>query len=258
MNVLDSIPLWLFLILSVSFAAACLECGRYFGNKKRAASIGEPEAPLSAMVAAILGLLAFMMAFTFNVAVNRFDERRAAVLDEANAIGTTYLRADFLEEPDQSQVKKLLREYVKERIHGLATSNHESLMHSSVIVQKELWQVATKLARTKPSPVSALFVSSLNDMIDLHSKRVTLVLHTRVPLVVWLGLYSVALFSMLGVGYYCGMAGSKNRTESIILLFTFSIVLSLVTDLDRPAQGFIVTNQQPMVELNSSLSEDRP
>ncbi len=253
---IDGIPLWLFLIIAIVMSAVFLECGRIIGQRKRVNDPDEPEAPIGAMVGAILGLLAFMMAFTFNVAINRFDERRAAVLDEANAIGTTYLRADFLDQQDRDETKRILREYVKKRLGGLGQDDHDSIMKESASMQEQLWQIATRVAHEKPTPISASFVTTLNEMIDLHSKRVTLVLHTRVPTVVWLSLFAVSLFSMMGVGFYCGLAGSKNRTESIILLSTFSIVLLLVADLDRPAEGFLKTNQQPMIDLYASISSD--
>lgn len=113
MQVLDQIPLWMFFILTIFLAMLCVEGGFSLGRRNAA---NEQEAVVSFMVGSMLSLLAFMLAFTFGLAATRFDERRALVVEESNAIGTTYLRTDFIEEPLRTNVRNLLREYVDIRV----------------------------------------------------------------------------------------------------------------------------------------------
>ena len=103
MHPFDSLPLWAFFTTVLLLSLLWTECGYRVGTHRRKKDPKEPDAPLGTVVASILGLLAFMLGFTFNVAINRFDDRREAVLDEANAIGTTYLRADFFDSPAKEQ-----------------------------------------------------------------------------------------------------------------------------------------------------------
>ncbi|MBC8000600.1 MAG: hypothetical protein IAF58_21810, partial [Leptolyngbya sp.] len=126
METIDYTPLWVFFIAVVLTALACTEGGYRLGDWRRKKLKHESDAPLATVVASTLGLLAFMLGFTFNVALSRFDERRIAVLDDANDIGTTYLRADFLEQPQREQIKKLLREYVQVRVNGIATGTESN------------------------------------------------------------------------------------------------------------------------------------
>jgi hypothetical protein len=206
------------------------------------------------MVSSTLALLAFILAFTFNIAVNRFDDRRVAVLDEANAIGTTYLRAEFFEEPARERIKKLLREYVRVRVNGISDSDTSAqVVSQSESIQDKLWLEASVLARQHTNPICGLFISSLNEVIDLHAKRVTLSLHTRVPAPVWFTLLAVSGLAMVGLGYYCGLVGTRSWTEAGILIATFGVVMWLVADLDRPSAGLVRVDEQPMIELNKKL-----
>jgi hypothetical protein len=251
----DSLPLWALFGAVFFISLACAEGGYRLGEWRAKNGSTEPAAPLGTIVASILGLLAFMLAFTFNVALTRFDDRRAAVLQEANAIGTTYLRADFFDEPQKAQIKRYLRAYVQLRSQGFGTRENTNVVISeSLTIQNKLWPLAADLAReNKNSPIVALFISSLNEVIDMHSKRVTLGLHARVPVSVWIVLLTVSVFSMVSVGYYCGIAGNRSWAETIIMISTFALVILLVADLDRPYEGLIKTNQQPMIDLNKQL-----
>src|SRR5262245_51151559 len=115
---LDALPLWALFIVILLVVLLSVEFGYRLGRYRRRRHEEEKEAPLGTMVGAILGLLAFILAFTFGLAATRFDTRRQVVLDEANAIGTTYLRAGMLPEQGQ-QVRGLLRDYVAARLEGV-------------------------------------------------------------------------------------------------------------------------------------------
>src|SRR5262245_15814690 len=115
---LDWLPLWAWLGITVGLILLTVEAGFRAGRWRRQHAEREGETPVSAIVAALLGLLAFLLAFTFGMAASRFDTRRELVLDEANAIGTTYLRAALLPEPHRKETRTLLRDYVDVRLEA--------------------------------------------------------------------------------------------------------------------------------------------
>lgn len=254
MQAIDYLPLWVFFFAVVFIALACTEGGYRLGDWRRKKLKHESDAPLATVVASTLGLLAFMLGFTFNVALSRFDERRVAVLDDANDIGTTYLRANFIEQPQREQIKKLLREYVQVRVRGIVAGTEiDNPVIKSESIQNQLWTAATTVAREHPTPVTALFIGALNDTIDMHSKRVDIDINARVPMPVWLVLFAVSILSMVGVGYYFGLANNRSWAETLILVATFSLVMYLVADLERPNEGTIKASQQPMLDLQKKI-----
>jgi hypothetical protein len=208
---------------------------------------------VAAIVAAGLGLLAFLLAFTFGMAASRFDTRRGLVLDEANAIGTTYLRAALLPEPHRTEIRTLLREYVDLRLEAVQPGMAVSARERSEELQGRLWAQAVSVAE-KPTPITGLFIQSLNEVIDLHAKRVTLGLRNRIPLTIWVALYSTAILAMAGVGYYAGLASTTRSLATLALVVTFSGILCLIADLDRPQEGLLEVSQQAMVDLRKSLT----
>ena len=254
MEPMDYLPLWAFFAVVLVIALACIEIGYRIGAWRSKKFQKEPSAPLGTIVGSVLGLLAFMLGFTFNVAVSRFDERRIAVLNEANAIGTTYLRADFFDEPHRVQIKKLLREYVQVRSNGFVVGPQLAiLMTKSQVLQDQLWSRAATLGREHQNPITALFVNSLNDTIDMHAKRTSIDIYARVPVSIWAVLFAVSVISMVGVGYFSGLSGTRTWAESLLLVSTFALVMLLVADLDRPHEGFIEASQQPMQDLEKQI-----
>jgi hypothetical protein len=163
---LDFMPLWLLFPSVVAVVFLAVEAG-YYAGIRRARKLGSDKDPsMGAIVGAMLGLLGFMLAFTFCLAASRFNDRREVVLDEANAVGTTYLRAGMLAEPQRQQVRKLLRQYVEVRLEGVRTGNIDDALKTSVDLHDKLWSLAEAAAGKDRSPITGLFVASLNDVID--------------------------------------------------------------------------------------------
>lgn len=256
MNAINDAPLWSLALGLVGLSAGCFLCGQRLGKRQRDCG---GEAPVGAIVAAVMALLAFMLTFTFGIAAARFEERRQLILEESNAIGTAYLRADFLEGPEKFKLQDLLRNYVllhlqvaKEGKSMIDTDKADALLNS-------IWQISSDVARAKPTPVSALLVSITNDVIDLKEKRVVAAFHAHVPPTVWITLLFVSIAAMSGVGLYCGRNGTKASYEAVALIASYSIVLILAFDLDRSSEGLVKTNQQPILDLAGQIGiETRP
>lgn len=258
-HALDHIPLWGLFLITFVVSLLSVEIGFRLGRHRRADSENEQGAPIGSMVGATLGLLAFMLAFTFGMAESRFDARKQLVLEEANAVGTAYLRAGLLPEPELSAIRSLLREYVTVRIEGVKSGKIERAIARSEELQDELWSVTVNLAEKNPgSIITGLFIQSLNEVIDLHSKRVTAGLRNRIPGTIWVALYFVTIVAMAAMGYQAGLTATRSITTVIALLLTFSAVLLLIADLDRPQQGLLKVSQQAMVDLQMKLSKPVP
>src|SRR4249920_540307 len=151
-TLLDLLPLWGLFLTIIAIVLAAIEGGYRLGSHRHRQPGREKEAPVGAMVGATLGLLAFMLAFTFGMAASRFDTRKQLVLDEANAIGTTYLRAAML--PDQrDDIRALLRSYVDARLGAFQSGQVEEHILQSEDIQTRLWSAATAAALQHPDSI---------------------------------------------------------------------------------------------------------
>lgn len=259
-DALDSLPI-LALPMAIGFLLLiALEIGYRLGQWRHVHYLDEKEVPVGAMVGSVLGLLALVLGFTFSLAASRFDARRMVVLDEANAIGTTFLRAQFLESPQRDEVSKLLRDYVEIRIINAERSSHISdIVKTSESVQAELWQHAVKSSAASPRSIPVgLFVESLNQLIDLHAKRLLAGLRSRVPVSIWIALTCLSFLSMLAVGYQSGLAATRRSPAMLGLVIAFSSVIFLIADLDRSQEGFLRVSQQALIDVQRSMTVHGP
>jgi hypothetical protein len=256
---LDVLPLWAFLAAACVSALLALEIGYRLGRWRHAHATDEKDAPVGAMVASVLGLLAFMLAFTFGLAASRFDARRQVVLEEANAIGTTYLRARLLPEPHRSEIERLLREYVDVRIRFLQEGNVAEGRARSEELHEKLWTQAMAAAQKSPGSImTGLFIQSLNEVIDLHAKRLLVALRSRIPIAIWSTLFGLASFGMASTGYQAGLSATRRSPEMLLVALSFAGVLFLIVDLDRAHEGLLQVSQQAMLDLQTQMKRPQP
>jgi hypothetical protein len=251
---LDSIPELAVYILTALLFLTAMELGYLLSKTMNRKSPAKSDAGVSGIVAATLALLAFMLAFVVSSAVGIFNERRQLVIQEANAIGTTYLRAGYLDEPYRAESRDLLREYVDLRLAALDPAKLEMAKNRSERIHNELWISAETIARESPSPTIALYISSLNEVIDLHTERISVGLVIRVPPVVIFGMYLVALLTLFLAGMQSGYAENRNLIAQIILVLVLSMVFLLIIDLDRSSQGLLQVPQQALIDLQRQLN----
>lgn len=255
---LDYLPIWMLLVVISAAVLIFIEVGFQFGKYRCTNSEVEAAGPLGTLVSSTLGLLAFMLAFTFGLAASRFEARRQMVVEEANAIGTTYLRAGFLPQPQATKVRNLLSQYVDSRLEVAKTGDAELALRRADELHLQLWREAEEVGRSNSdSIVVGLFIESLNETMDIHSKRVLVGLRSRLPLALWLALFFLIAFSMIGVGYHEALAKSKRSPARYLLVLAFLAVLTLIVDLDRPLEGFLVVNQEAMINLRAGMEHLR-
>jgi hypothetical protein len=176
------------------------------------------------------------------------------LLDEANAIGTTYLRAGMLPERAQ-QVRDLLRDYVGARLEAVQPGKLAEGIRRSEDIQQKVWTQAETVGNQKPSSiVVGLFVQSLNQMIDLHAARMQASLRSRIPGAIWVGLFAVAALSLATMGYHAALSGTRRSLAIIAVAVTFAVVIELIADLDRPQEGILRVSQQALLDVQRSMN----
>jgi hypothetical protein len=211
------------------------------------------------LVGSLFALMAFLLAVTMGMAADRFDARRGLVLDEANSIGTTFLRAGFLPEPSSTEVRELLREYVPLRIN---VADQERLLANfarSAEIDAELWAITEALEPDMAgSETFALFVETLNETIDLHASRIAAIIYARVPETVLLLLILGSALTLGMVGYSAGLTRRRSPVTAVVLVIVLGAVITIVVDLDRPRDGFLQVSQQPLVDLQEQIGPPSP
>jgi len=252
-ELIDSLPLWLLLIITVAVIFLSIEVGWRIGIHVYRKSAKEKDISSNLVVGATLGLLSLLIAFTFGMAASRFDNRKEMVLTEANSIGTAYLRTDFLPEQSRNEARLLLREFAALRSGGAASIMSTQGLAKAGELEDRLWRIATDAVKKSDSISTGLLIQSLNDMIDLDQARVT-ALRNRLPDSIWLMLFLVSIFFMATLGYEFGLTGSRKWTNTILLVITVTTVFFLIADLDMPQRGLVQISQQPLFDLLGKIS----
>lgn len=248
------------LIIGVLFVSLVLaiEAGYRVGRKAQPFSTEATTSHVSAVQASLLGVLALLLGFTFSLSLQRYDSRSEAVVDEANAIGTAYLRAQLLPPSVRSEVQTLLSSYVDERVQEgtIPLSNEaerQALLAKASQDQGALWRYAVQAAEEDKSPTtSGLFIQSLNELIDSYGRR-NAALDRHVPEVVLLLLYGTFLMTWGIVGYAAGIAGHRVSSAAYIMLVLVLLVVFIIIDLDRPRRGLIEVDQSSLTSLQSAI-----
>ena len=256
----DTMPLWaVFVAVVIS-----IEIGNRIGQSMHRRSQDDKDSPVAAISGPILGLAAFMLAFTFAMVADRYEARKALVREDAIAIRTAWQRADFLPEIDRAEAVAMLRQYVDLRV-DFATARRldpervQAVLTETQRVQDALWDMAVANARKDMnSDVAALYIDSLNAVIGVHAERVAVAIQTRIPREIWVILYSLTILGMVSVGYQTGVQGAKRPIArpiaALSFAFAFAIVFTLIAGLNRPDSGLLSVTQQPLIDLANAMA----
>lgn len=254
-ELMDSLPVWNILLFTIVAVLVAIELGYRTGRWRSQSQAFDSEALLSAMTGAHLGLLAFIMAFSFSMAAGHHSERKKFILEEANIISTAHLRAQLIAEPYRGGIGGHLGDYAALRASVNSTTDPKQLIADSEAIHTQLWQQArSMIAEAEPSEIDALMIESLNALFDIHEKRVAAGLRNRVPPSIWVALFTLLVLSMAGIGYFSGMKGHRNPIASTGLALSFSMVLFLTADLDRPTSGLVQADSSAINTLSERLN----
>jgi ABC-type multidrug transport system fused ATPase/permease subunit len=249
---LSSLELWL-IVFAIVLGTTLL--GVVLGRRLRAHAESLRE-PFGVLQAALLGLVALILAFGLTLAVGRYDARRASVVAQSNAIGTTYLRAQTLREPMRTQSLEELRRYtdvtirLSDAVPGSA--DFRAAVAQGEVLQRSLWSMAGEALDGSPTDgAPRLYVETLNEMIDMQTTQVS-ALNNRVPT-------AVLVIEVVGAAVALGLlalylAVVSRGVISVVLAAAFVSVLLLITfDLDRPVRGLVQVPDTPLVNLRASM-----
>lgn len=256
---LNAAPLVGIFVAMILLAILAIESGFLLGKTNRRKIKAEQLTPIATVVGAVLAMMAFVIALTFGEANSRFDARKAALLDDVTAIQTAYLRANLLPEPHRTTERSLLRDYVQARAGIVSAYGQPATLRlvqqRASVLQDLMWSHVEFLAEEKDdSQVHVMFVRALNDVFNMHTKRVVLGAYYRIPTAMWLALIFASGVAMFAVGFQFGIGGNRRiHTANFALAITFAMVMVLAFDLDRAGEGLIAVNQQPMIELYQSM-----
>ncbi|MGE0385421.1 MAG: hypothetical protein AB7Q97_11865 [Gammaproteobacteria bacterium] len=248
------------LIAAVLFASmvAALEVG-YRVGRVRMDGIGEPvRSHVNAVQGSMLGVLALLLGFTLSLALQRFDSRSEAVVSEANAIGTAYLRAALLPGGPREEAVEALRAYLDVRVRAGAVSlDHEPtrllLAHEANATLDRLWNIAVRAAEVDKSPATTgLFIQALNEAIDAWGHR-DAELSRHVPEPILLLLYVTFVITAGVVGYGTGLANHRPPGVTYLLLGLIVVLAFIIVDLDRPRRGLLRIDQSSLQHLAQAM-----
>lgn len=216
----------------------------------------------NAVQAGLLTLASFVLGLSFAQASARFDARRGLVIKEANAIGTTWLRADQLGRADRDAFRRILISYTSERLTAYQTPNNPDLyrrtLDESDNEQTDMWRMASGALRAKPTNLGlSLLIETLNDTIDVSAEQLQ-ALTTHVPTaVVTLTLVLVTL-GALSLGLRFAVDGARPVLLSAVYVVASVVVINMMIDYDRPQTGFVTVNLNPIKEVLHSMQQARP
>lgn len=252
MEIVEELPLWAVYLGTVIIAFLATETGYRIALwlRRRNPTFGQSDAS-GTVVGGMLALLAFLLAISVATVIEQHNGRRALVVTEANAIGTAYLRAGFLSEPDRTTSRDLMRDYVEVRLAPTADmSQLESTLERSEEIQGQLWTIIEEQIQAgEKSDIMAVYVESINELIDVHTLRIT-AFERRLPRRLGIMLYSAIILSFL----LMGVAASRDekplpRVATLLYALALTAIFIVVVDLDRPQGGLVTVSQQALADL---------
>ena len=178
------------------------------------------------------------------------------VLEEANAVGTAYLRTELVDEHYGKQIRHLLREYVDTRLEAIKKEKRQSSLDRSVEIHRLLWKEVSLVAKESPNTNTSLLVQAINEVIDIHEKRIKAALHDKIPRSIWLTLMAISAIAMLTLGIEAGYSGHRRLVVIIPLVLAFAALIALIAEVDKPQEGLIVVGQDSMISLQKSMNKD--
>jgi len=263
---LDQYSAALIFLFTAGFLLLFIEIGYRLGNKRQGKAYKLQTTQFRALMTTTLGLIAFVLAFTFATAQVHYETRVAGIAEEARLIHNAFLYADKLDAHHRSLARQTLREYVDLRLKLEETDDPEQweevfeLIDETVELQRFLWDISLESEREisgggETGTDSSSFGSSVVGIIDIHNSRIQAELANRISAVVWLALYTIAALGMILMGYHAGMIGQRSPIGTYSLAMAFAVVILLIIDLDRPMTSMFKMSNQSLVILAENMDD---
>ena len=228
-----------------------VQLGAWIARRVRPISEEERQ-DLDLVISSSLTLLALIIGFSFSMAVNRYDQRKDYEEEEANAIGTEYVRADLLPATEAAKVKQLLTQYLDQRLLFYTAQqwqNLDPINNETTRLQNEMWSTVLGLAKAQQTPVVALAVGGMNDVLNRQGYTQA-AWWNRIPVGAWVLMMALAICCGMLIGYGTHKRGA--RLYSVVPLVV-SIAFFMIADIDSPRRGVIHVSPQNLESLSQSL-----
>jgi hypothetical protein len=258
---LDATPLWLLaLVLLVAMALSSVLGNflRLWHLRRHSGDPGQVDSDGSFILTSVLGLLALLVGFTFSLAIDRYESRRGLVLEEANAIGTAYLRTQLLDEPHRARISQLLVEYTDRRLELARLPDSEARLYVARTdeLANQLWvETVAAWPTIRGMDFSSAYIDSMNAVIDLNESR-KISRQAKVPYEVYVVLFIYLVATAGMVGYT--RKTMRERLSALFMFLLMTLTLMLILDIDRPVDGGINVSQRAMEDLQASLRDTPP
>jgi hypothetical protein len=270
-HLLDQLSPQALLVLTFILMVLFIEVGFRIGRRPQTVQAKAQHSQVRAVMGAALGLTAFMLAFTFAMAQSHYETRVQAMLEETRMANDAFLQAEFMPAPDRLEARRLLQQYMDDRlaIHDLSRQGRMEELLPLVARAEELhgalWELAAQRARLDAldgvnSQLRDPFMQSVIGLMDMHAARLEASLMNRIPYVIWLTLYLTGALAMLIMGYQAGLVGKRSPFATVTLAFIFAAVMMLNIDLDRPFMSLFDIDdtvvQNTVERMDSMLAAD--
>lgn len=233
--------------------------GLKIGRWKSGSTDPESIAGARVITTGALSLLAFVLGFTFRLGTDHFDARNQALNNEAMSISTAYHRADLLPEPERTNLRNLLREYIDVRLQGPRAKDINEVIAKLRQLQEAMWSEAISSGKAAAGAPPTAVIQALNDVIDVNSERVLSNMQSRIPFGIWATLFAITIVSVAGVGYFSGLTGTQARSVSaLVYALIFAGMIVMIADVDVPRFGHFQESNQPLVDLRGRMTQSHP
>jgi hypothetical protein len=247
---MHSAPLWL---IGLPFFLALMLASLLGSALRRRLDMDEADSQADGyLLSAALALLGLLIAFTFSLAISRYDTRRTMVMEEGNAIGTAGLRATLTEGPEGAALRDAIKAYVDIRLKLPTTNDPEAVEAQTAQAQTQVWHRMKAALPAMPPPIAATLVTATTEMFDAASRRKA-ERNARIPARVLDVVSLYALMSAGIVGYVLGRKGRRHSLVTAILFLLLTLAMILILDLDRPWSGGITLSAQPIIDARAGL-----
>ena len=258
-TMITSMPSWLLFLLTIVAGVVAAEAGVWLRVKKISTEVKSHEGPVGSLIGAMLGLLAFMLGFTFSITSARFANRKEMVALQAKAIGTCYLRTDLIPLKQKNESRRLFAEYVHTLLEVKNPAELDKSLSKLESINLQIWeQAASLVSENMDSPLRALYISSVNEVLDTYGRRKSIALINRIPTAIWIALLVLFTLSMFIVGYEIGENKRRRFLNTPIMAAAFSVIVALIADMDSSthSQNF-KASLQPFEDVRRLILESK-
>jgi hypothetical protein len=254
-SLITSLPsLVLFIIIFVTGLLAA-RVGAWAASRREQKGIKEPS--VGPLIGSLLGLLAFMLGFTFSFTASRYSERKHLVVEQANAIGASYLRTSLIPYRQKNVTQKLYSSYVNLLLESTNTHAIDKNMAQLESLQSQIWDVAASLKDEKMDfSLRTLYITSVNQVIDIFAERKTVVLVFKIPGAIWVALILLFVLGMFVVGSEIGSGKMRRSLNVPIMTAAFALIVTLIAAMDASHKaGQFTVSQQPLIDVQKMINE---